>query len=196
MSAISESLSRLSSRKDIVYPNLAAVKKAGFTSVGAGLLLRSASETETEVWRMDARDDGQIQILQAPQYGYAPILLPRDVDRKVIASSDDAVETPYGNGKQVGKTKDGSPIVEIMSRRYVMASDQVRRPEPKVEKSIRCVAHDPTKTPVTTYIRQAAEEGKLDEQAYLAEAYGDPEYARQLTQSMGATSEHRPPEEA
>jgi hypothetical protein len=194
MSAITESIARLSAQKDVVYPNLDAIKKDGFTSIGAGLLLRSASETETEVWSMEARDDGQIQLLQAPQYGYAPILLPRDVERKVVASADDAVETPYGNGRQVGLTKDGSPIVEVMSRRYVMAKDQVRRAASKVETSVQLVAKDPAHTPVTAYIVQAAEEGRLDEKAYFAEAYGDAAYASQLTKSMGQTSEHKPKE--
>ena len=190
--AIHDSLARLSARKDILYPNLDAIKKAGFVSVGAGLLLRAASPTETEVWSMEARDDGQIQILQAPQYGYAPILLPRDIERKVVASASDAVETSYGPGRQVGETKDGCPIVEIMSRRYVMAKDQVRKAAAKVEHITKLGAKNPDTTPVVEYARQAAQtEGVLDETAYYKEAYG-PEYGAELGKTMGETAKKKP----
>ena len=134
---------------------------------------------------MEAREDGQIQILQAPQYGYSPILLPRDIHRKVVASSDDAVDTPYGPGKRVGSSKDGSPIVEVMSKRYIMASDQVRKVPPKTETSVKLCAKDPTQTPVSEWARQAAQtEGTLDEKKYFQEAYG-PEYGAELAKTMG-----------
>jgi hypothetical protein len=173
-------LSRIATLREVIYPTLEDAKRAGFKSIGCGLLLRAAASGNTEVWAIEPREDGQLQLLIRSDVGYDPELRSATIERKIIAAEKDAVDTPYGRGKLLGKTKDGDPIVMISSKgkeqRYVFPKDKVTAVGDQAITSVRLQAKDPSDTSVKDYVEQM-----------LFSMYGDKEYAKKLAETFGET---------
>jgi hypothetical protein len=171
-------ISRIAASKEVIYPTLEACEKAGFLSVGTGLLLRAGSGAATEVWDISPTEDGQLRLMLRSDLGYDPELRSAKIERKVYKAAQDAVETPYGVGSLVGKTKEGSPIVAVSvngeSKRFVLQASDVRPVPEQTRVSITLQAKDPEKTSTKEYLEQ-----------YYYSAYGSEDYAKELTKSFG-----------
>lgn len=171
-------LHRLAASQDLIYPDLDACKAAGFISVGTGLLLRAGAKASTEVWSIEPTSEGQLKLLLRSDLGYDPELRSATIERRVIAAKKDAVDTPYGQGVVVSKTKEGSPVVAFSNNgrneRFILNASDVKPVKDEVRTAVVLEAKDPENTSSATYLQQ-----------YFYEAYGSDTYASELTKTFG-----------
>lgn len=171
-------LNRLAAAKDLIYPDLESCERAGFVSVGTGLLLRAGAGAVTEVWSIEPTQDGQIQLFLRSDLGYDPELRSATIERKVIKASKASVDTPYGPGTLVQTTDAGNPVVAFsvdgQTTRYILNASDVKPMQDQAKVSITLQAKDPEKTSTATYLQQ-----------YYYEMYGSEAYAKELASSFG-----------
>lgn len=175
---VAGTVNRLSTMKEVVFPSLEAAKKAGFRSVGCGLLLQAAADASTVVWQIQPNAGGGIQLTARPDIGYDPELRAVDITRNVIASEEGSVDTPYGRGKRTGSTGEGNAVVEFPNgKRYIVAAADVTEVKPVSKTSFKMVAKSPTDASVREYLSQM----------FFA-MYGDQKYADELAKTFGETA--------
>jgi hypothetical protein len=171
-------INRIAASQEVIYPTLDTCQKAGFLSVGTGLLLRAGSGATTEVWDISPTPDGQLRLMLRSDLGYDPELRSAKIERKVHKAAKNAVVTPYGEGFLLGKTKEGSPIVAVTvqgePKRFVLQASEVQPIQDQTRVAITLEAKDPEKTNTKTYLEQ-----------YYYSAYGSEEYSKELTKSFG-----------
>lgn len=169
---------KVSAASRLIYSSLGDIRKDGFLIEKAGLALRAAAHGDTEVWSIEPTLDNQFQMVLRSDLDYDPELRSIRIDRKVVASEKDLVDTPYGVGKQVGKSKNGGVIVEFTRdgstpRRYILDEKTVKAHAASAHITVTAEAKSPAKTPIQEMLKQ-----------YYRAIYGD-SYADELTSTFG-----------